>query len=281
MKYFLSLLSIGLILVSCQNSTNKSQEMPVARVNDLYLYASDLEGVVPKDLTEIDSLALVNDYIEKWVRKQIILSKAEENLTDEEKNVEKQIDDYRTSLLIFKYEQNLLQQKLDTVITKEEIEEYYTENSSNFILNNHLVKALFIKVPRSAPTIWKLRRWYKSDDKEDIKELEAYCFNNAEKYDYFNDNWVEFSIIESQLPKLYQSTESILKTKHTLEVGDSEYIYFVRFFEYRLRGTTEPLDYIDHKIKSIILNKRKIQYIKKLENEIYNDAANHGNFNIY
>ncbi len=281
MKYLFLPLLTAIVLVSCQNQASKNQEMPVARVNSLYLYASDLEGVVPRGLTEIDSLALVKDYIEKWVRKQLILSKADENLTDEDKNVEKQIEDYRSSLLIFKYEQNLLQQKLDTVITADEIEEYYNENSSNFILNDHLVKALYIKVPRSAPTIWKLRKWYKSDDKEDIKKLEAYCFNNADKYDYFNDDWIEFNVIEEQLPKLYQSTASILRTRQTLEIGDSNYIYFVRFFDYRLRGTTEPIEYIDYKIKSIILNKRKIQYIKKIENKIYNDAANHGNFNIY
>ncbi|MBN1116662.1 MAG: peptidyl-prolyl cis-trans isomerase [Bacteroidales bacterium] len=277
---FLSLIVV-VVLLSCTTSKVDKEELPVARVYDKYLYANDLKNVVPNNLSQIDSLALIKDYIDKWVRKQLLLYQAELNLTEEEKNVEKQIQDYRTSLLIFIYEQNLIGQKLDTNLSEEEALEYYQENSSNFILNNNLVKALYIKVPKSAPDIWKLRRWYQSDKEEDIKELEAYCFNNAEKYDYFNDDWVEFRVIEEQLPRLYTSAKNILSTRNTIELQDDNYRYFVRIFDYRLEGTVAPLEYVRHNIYSIILNKRKIQYINRLEADIYNDALNHGNFNIY
>lgn len=278
---FLSLLIVIIVISGCTSAIENKEELPVARVYDKYLYSSDLNGVVPMGISEIDSLALINDYVDKWVRKQLLLYKAEIYLSEDDKNVEKQIDDYKTSLLVFKYEQNLIQQKLDTVISIEEVENYFNENSSNFILNNNLVKALFIKVPRTAPQIWKLRRWYRSDEEEHIKELEAYCFNNAEKYDYFNDDWVEFQVIEEQLPRLYTSAEYLLKNRSTLELRDSTYYYFVRFYEYKLEGKVAPLEYVEHNIRSIILNKRKIQYIKKLEAEVYNDALNHGHFNIY
>ncbi len=279
-KFFFPLLFITLIF-ACTSNSEKKGDIPVARVYDKYLYNTDLQGVVPASLSEIDSLALVKDYIDKWVRKQLLLYKAETHLSEEDKNVEKQIDDYRTSLLVFRYEQNLIQQKLDTVTTSEEVEKYFNENSSNFILNEHLVKALYIKVPRTAPDLWKLRRWYKSDEEEHVKELEEYCYNNAEKYDYFNDDWVEFKIIEEQLPRLYTSSANILKSRNTIEIRDDVYYYFVRFYEYKLEGSVAPLEYVEHNIRSIILNKRKIQYIKKLEAEIYNDAMDHGNFNVY
>jgi hypothetical protein len=281
MRYKFLPLFLFALIIGCNSNKVKEEDIPVARVYDKYLYSSDLFNVVPPELSEIDSLALVKDYIDKWVRKQLLLYKAETNLSEEDKNVEKQIDDYRTSLLVFKYEQNLIQQKLDTLIAQEEVENYFNENTSNFILNDNLVKALYIKIPRTAPDLWRLRRWYKSDEEEHIKELEAYCFNNADKYDYFNDDWVEFKVIEEQLPRLYSSITSILKTRNTLEIRDDVFYYFVRFYEYKLEGSVAPIEYVDHNIRSIILNKRKIQYIKKLEAEVYNDAIDHGNFNIY
>ena len=214
--------------------------MPVARVHDQYLYISDLDKIIPRNLTEMDSLALVKDYIEKWIQKQLILTQAEANLTDEEKNVEKQINDYRTSLLIYKYEQNLIQQKLDTVVTKEQIEEYYSKNTSNFILTQNLVKGIYIKIPRSAPTIWKVRKWYKSDEEEDVKELEAYCFQHATQTDYFDNEWISFDEILSKMPNLYNTPENILKTRKNIEIRDDEYYYFLRIISYKPTGETIP-----------------------------------------
>lgn len=274
-------LPLLVLLACCTQGIDNPEDLPIARVHDEYLYVSDLSNIIPKNLTEIDSLALVKDYIEKWVQKQLILTQAEANLTEEEKNVEKQINDYRTSLLIFKYEQNLIQQKLDTVITQEEINEYYTKNSSNFILNENLTKGIYLKIPRSAPDIWKVRRWYKSDNEDHIKELDAYCFQNAEEVDYFDNDWVVFSEIIEKMPNLYNTPSNILKTRPNIEVRNDDYYFFVRITEYKLEGTTAPIEYVSNNIKSILLNKRKINYINKLEADIYNNALNREQFNIY
>lgn len=282
MKLYPFILASGLLLlISCGKSPEEKQDVPVARVFDRYLYTSELEGIVPLGLASSDSIALVKDYIDKWVRKELLLLQAEENLTNNEKNVEKQIDDYRTSLLIFKYEQNLIQQKLDTNILEEEISKYYNENSSNFILNQNLVKATLIKVPKSAPDLWKIRRWYRSDDEKDIKEVEIYCYKYAEKYDYFNEDWVEFKYILEQIPEIGSSPKSVLESRNYIELSDTNSLYLVRIYDYRLEGSVAPVEYVNSNIKSILLNKRKIQQIKQLESDIYDDALNHGNFTIY
>lgn len=281
MRISLVILVSFLVLASCKEGQKKNQDDPVARVFESYLYSSELAGIVPEGLSSEDSATLVKDYIDKWIRKQLLLLKAEENLSTAEKNVEKQIDDYRTSLLIFKYEQNLIQQKLDTNISEEEIVKYYNENTSNFILNQNLVKATYIKVPKTAPDISSIRRWYQSDSERDIKEVEIYCYKYAAKYDYFNEDWVEFRYILNQLPELTTPPQNLLKTQKAVEMSDSAYHYFVRIYDYKLEGTVAPLEVVSSNIKSIVLNKRKIQKINQLEADIYNDALNHGNFTIY
>jgi len=277
----LILFAVILSFVTCSDFKRKSGEKPVARAFDKYLYPNDINDIMPANISASDSVIAARDYIEKWINKQLLLNKAEINLTEEEQNVDKQIENYKTSLLIYKYEQSLIEQKLDTFISFQEIEEYYNENSSNFMLNDNLVKALFLQVPRTSPEIWKIRRWYRSANEEDIKKLENYCYQYATKYDFFDDSWVYFSEIGKSLPIKIDNPEQYLKYRKFIEIKDSTYYYFVNIKDRRLIGTVSPLEIVSKNIRNIILNKRKIRLIKELEANIYNDALNRNNFIIY
>jgi len=277
----LILFAVILSFVTCSDFKRKSGEKPVARAFDKYLYPNDINDIMPANISASDSVLAARDYIEKWIKKQLLLNKAEINLTEEEQNVDKQIENYKTSLLIYKYEQSLIEQKLDTFISFQEIEEYYNENSSNFMLNDNLVKALFLQVPRTSPEIWKIRRWYRSANEEDIKKLENYCYQYATKYDFFDDSWVYFSEIGKSLPIKIDNPEQYLKYRKFIEIKDSTYYYFVNIKDRRLIGTVSPLEIVSKNIRNIILNKRKIRLIKELEANIYNDALNRNNFIIY
>jgi len=256
-------------------------EKPLVRVFDRYLYPSNLKDIIPANISPSDSSILVNDYIDKWIRKQLLLRRAELNLTDDEKNVDKQLENYRSSLLIFKYEQSLIKQKLDTLVSLEEIEKYYSENPANFLLSNNIVKAIFLKVPRNAPDLGNLRRWYRADTDDNLKKLEAYAFQYAEVYDYFNDDWVDFSEIEKNLPYRIDNSQNLLRYRKYYEVKDSTYHYLLNIKDYKLLGSVAPLSYVIGDIRTIIMNKRKIQLVNRLESNIYNDALNRGYFTIY
>ena len=277
----LILFAVILSFVTCSDFKRKSGEKPVARAFDKYLYPNDINDIMPANISASDSVLAARDYIGKWINKQLLLNKAEINLTEEEQNVDKQIENYKTSLLIYKYEQSLIEQKLDTFISFQEIEEYYNENSSNFMLNDNLVKALFLQVPRTSPEIWKIRRWYRSANEEDIKKLENYCYQYATKYDFFDDSWVYFSEIGKSLPIKIDNPEQYLKYRKFIEIKDSTYYYFVSIKDRRLIGTVSPLEIVSKNIRNIILNKRKIRLMKELEANIYNDALNRNNFIIY
>ena len=270
-----------IFLAGCLNSGKKAQEIPVAKVYDRYLYVSQLQDIVPPGLTAEDSVLIVKNYVEKWIRNQLLLFQAEQYLAPEEKDVERQIEDYRNSLLIFKYEQNFINNKLDTIVKEKNIEDYYNSYSSNFILNNNLIKGIFIQVPRSAPEIYKIRSWYRSDNPDNIKQMEQYCYANATKFDYFEDEWKYFPEILKNMPKIYSRPENILQYRKNYEIKDSTYYYFLKISDYRLEGTVSPLELVRNDIRSILLNKRKIQLIQELEANIYNDALNRGNFTVY
>ena len=275
----------GLLLLtgtlSCTKLETRTREKSLARVFEKNLYPSDIMDIFPSNISPEDSILILQNYLDKWVKKQLILQNAELNLTEEQKDVRQQIEEYRSSLLIYKYEQNLILQKLDTLISDTEIEAYYTENPSNFNLDRHIVKALFIKLPRDAPELWRVRQWYRSDREEDFKELESYCYQYGVKYDYFDDQWIPFTTITRALPNEIRNPDSYLRWNRYIEQQDSSFRYMVRLREHSLAGTVAPLPYVEQKIRSIILNKRKVQFIRDLENNIYKDALNKGSFTIY
>ena len=280
-RLILSGLFIFTIALSCTQLETRNREKPLAQVVENNLYPSDIRDIFPSNVSREDSILILQNYVDKWIKKQLILQKAELNLTEEQKNVRQQIEEYRSSLLIYKYEQNLILQKLDTLISDEEIGTYYAENPSNFNLDRHIVKALFIKLPMDAPEIWRVRQMSRSEKEEDFKELESYCYQHGAKYDYFDDNWIPFTTITRALPNEIRNPDSFLRWNRYIEQQDSAFRYMVNLREYNLAGTVAPLPYVEQKIRSIILNKRKVQFIRDLENNIYKDALNKGSFTIY
>ena len=180
-----------LFFFSCKsNSTDNKGVNPIARVGDVYLDGSDITDLVPKGTSAPDSVAIVKKYIDNWVHETLVLQKAEKNLTDDQKNVKKQLDDYRRSLITYAYEQALIAQNLDTNVSEAVVEAYYQEHPSDFELKDNIIEVTYVKVKRNAPKIDKLKQWYRSDNEKDISALRNYCLEFAENYYIDNNNWL-------------------------------------------------------------------------------------------
>jgi len=281
MRYVLIiLLSVFALAPGCQNQ-QETERKPIAKIHDQYLYLSDIRSVIPDNKSKEDSTMIAKNYINDWIKKQLLLKKAEENLDQESKDIRKQIENYRASLLIYRYQQQLIDQKLDTVVREQEIRSYYNQNSSNFILDKHLVRVLYFKLAENSPNMEKVRQWYRSNEEEDQVKLKDYCYQYAEKFDDFDNSWIEFSALMQNIPHKVDNPRNFFKRRKTLEVEENGVHHFIRINDYKLKGSTSPLGYVKDRIKSIIINKRKHQLLEKLENDIYNEALNHNEFVIY
>ncbi|MFA9370618.1 MAG: hypothetical protein ACERIH_02825 [Labilibaculum antarcticum] len=278
-KYSLLLLLV-VFFYSC-NQNKAKDDKPVAKVNDKILYLSTVRDFIQDGTKKEDSLLIAENYTRQWIKKQLIISKAELNLTEEDKDVSRMVEDYRSSLIIHKYQQQLIEQKIDTLISQFEIENYYKDYSANFILNRNIIKALYIKVPIPVPNLKKLQKLYKSEKEDDWDELEDYCFQNATKFDNFSDHWIYAQELLNKLPGNISNEDRFLRhTKH-YETSDSTHHYFIKIDEVELKNNLAPLPFVREDIKKILLNKRKIQFIKNLEENIYRDAESKNKFKIY
>ena len=275
------LIFILIFLASCSYFFDRKNERILARVYDDYLYESDLKEVVPPGTSPEDSANLARNFIDAWVRQKLLIRQAQNNLTEEQMDFTRQLENYRNSLLIFEYEHELVNQKLDTIISEEEIETYYSENQSNFLLKENIVQMQYVKLPLNSSNIRQFKQLIYSDESADKTRLSEL----AEKYaaDYFldNQNWLLFNDVMAQIPIKTYNQEEYLKNHQNLEVRDSMYYYIVRFKDFRIKETISPLSLEKDRIRNIILNKRKMELINKMREDLYNNALKKHDFEIF
>lgn len=275
---YITLIILCIILSAC---TVKNTQAPVARVFDKFLYADDLVSVVQPSSPPKDSTQVVHAFINSWIRKNLIMKKAELNLREEMTGIEKQLEDYKTSLIVYAYEKELVNQKLDTNISDQEIESYYKKNLSEFELKDYIVKVLYIKLEKNSPELNKVKKWYLSGNPEDLKKLEDYCRKFAVNFFVDTEVWLFFDDLLKEIPIDTYNKEEFLKNYKPVEFEDKEYLYLLNILDYRLKDDISPLSLVQENIRNILVNKRKLSLIETMRNDIYQDALERGNFEIY
>lgn len=275
------LLSV-LLLAGCKYNTSEVNRIAVARVGEDILYRDQVPWVMPPIATEADSNALLQNYVNSWARKEFLYLKARENLAPEiNASIEKQLQETRENLVIYHYQRQMMIEKMDTIVTDREMESYYATNEKNFYLSSNIVKALFIKVPLDAPNVYRVRMWYRSADQNDLQELESYCYQFAEKFDDFKEDWVTMDKVSVELPSPIPNEDTFLRYNTWYETSDSLSLYFVTFRDYRLRYSLAPYEYVRNDIKGIILNNRRFEFLQTLENGIYSEGIKANLLKVY
>lgn len=253
----------------------------MARVYDDYLYESDLEGVVASGTLPKDSLLITKSFIDNWIRQRLIFEQAEKNLTGSQMDFSKQLDDYKNSLIIYAYENELVRQKLDTVVTDDETQTYYDANLQNFLLKDNIVQLQYVKMPLKSTFSKQVKKLLNSDDPDDKNKLADLCEKIAADYFLDSENWLFFNDVLKQIPVKTYNQEEFLKNRRDLEYQDSSFIYLVRFKDFKIKESVSPLSFEKQRIRDIILNKRKIELIARMQDDIFAAAQKKNVFEIY
>ncbi|MDL5045563.1 hypothetical protein QQ054_05855 [Oscillatoria amoena NRMC-F 0135] len=263
--------------VANENATR----IPVARVNNTYLYKDELAGIVQPGTTADDSTTRVEAYINSWIRKQLLIQEASRKIDINEAEVERKILDYRYSLIAYEYQAYYIRQRLDTAIQASAIEQYYKENIDNFILKQNIVRATFIKVPKTAPRTNKIKDMIFSKKENEKSELKSYCLSFSAAYHLADSSWMVFDELVKNSPLIeFPNKVQFLKTSPYYETTDENYLYFLKVDEYRISDNISPLEFVKDEIKNILLNKRKVELAKQLEDEVYSAGIRNQEFEI-
>jgi hypothetical protein len=257
-----------------------SDQKIVAKVFDKTLDYDDLKLALPKDITGKDSVDFVKNYINQWIRQEILINKAEQNLSDDNKSFDKEIEDYKNSLVIYAFEKALVEQKLDTTVSVQEIEKYYKENPSNFELKDNIIKVNYIKIQKKAPKVDKAKTLFKSSNEKDQQQLKDYCIQYADNFYFDDDSWLLFDDLLKEIPIKTYNQEQFLENNRFVELQDAEFLYLVNIKGFKIKDGVSPLSFETENIKNIIINKRKIKLIEQMKQNLYNEALKNKDFEI-
>ena len=281
--YILAIISVVLPAISSCRAISSflANDEVVAQVGQEKLYRSDIDKVIPKGIVPEDSVRLSRQYINSWASDRVYLKIAEEQLSKAERDVTVELEDYRKSLLKYRYEQLYVNERLDTSVSHEHIEEYYLSHSDKFILERPIVKARFLNISADSPSLKPIRKKMSSMEANDLVEADSLAFSSAIKFTTWSDSWIDAAVLAREYMMDYSDVLSGMN-KGWIEVVDTTGQMKLTFVtEMMPKGKVAPLEFCEEKIKDIIISARKQSLIMNLEQDLLNDARENGQYIIY
>lgn len=276
MKQFVTYSLISALVAmaaACTQSVDHQGREPLVQVGKNFLYKEDLQMVMPVDFSGQDSVNFAQEYIRNWVEDILLYQKAEGNIPDNEK-INELVASYRRALVMHTFQEELVNQEVGSVITDDEIEKYYEAHAIAFKAEQPYVKGLYLKIPLKAKKLASVRSLYKKNTQEAIDKLEKFGISNAVDYDYFYDRWLPVHEIAAKLPlKELISDADYLSRKKDIEVQDTAFCYFLHVEDFIPKDNALPLEYARNEIKEILINMKRVDFINKMRNDLYEQAS--------
>lgn len=271
---------LAMLVISCEYFSKETPQHAIARVGDKYLYREDIAAIMPQEYTQEDSINIAQKFINNWAIKALLLAKAEQNVSDQEKeDFERLVSDYRADLYINSYKESLISSSIDTVVKKNEMEFFYEKNKEIFKLNESLIKLRYVQLSpnEKQKKINALEEQIKRFDVSDRRELDSISLQFVSVY--LNDSvWVKAESVLKKLPFL----ENNVNENRQIFVNhkDTDGIYLVQICDVLRKNEQAPIEYALPTLRQIILNQRKLEFIKKLETDIINTGIKKKQFEI-
>lgn len=278
----LAIILLYFVFASCSYFKPEEKPQAVARVGESYLFKSDLADLVSEGTSKEDSITIVRSFIDRWATQKLLIKAAEINI-DKEKQEEfdKLIQQYKIDLYTKAYLEKIVKREVDTTVSNEEIKAYYEENKDNFRTNGSLVQLRYINLPKDHPKFDLIKNKFFDTKKGDKKFWDTYQLQFISSA--LNDSvWVEMNQIYRKLPFITPEnrTEFIVQGK-AIQYPDSLNVYLVKVRNVLDKNEVSPFEYVKSTIKELVINKRKLDLIKKFEKEITDDAIKNNKYEIY
>ncbi len=271
-----------LAVFACKNGQQeRKEEGALAEYKGHFLYKTDIPEDIWKKFSQGDSTGLLKSFIDKWLENQVLVQAAQEKLTDEEKNKDKLIEDYRNSLLIYEYHQKLVKEKMDTGVTEEEINTFYQNNISTFQLRKNIVKIRYVKINKGKADINKLRKLMQAPSPVNDSLLKVYAEKEADNF-YVDSNWLYLDDITKEIPlDENYNQQRFLSNNKFISIEENGMLYLLYIIDFRIRNAASPIEFEKDKIKDIIKYRRKLDFLKSNQKTLVEKAIDKGEIKYY
>lgn len=271
-----------LLFVSCNYFKPEAKPQAIARVNDSYLFKDEIKDLVPPGTSKEDSIVIVRSFIDRWASQKLMMNAAEINLSSEKQaEYNELIRQYKIDLYTKGYLEEIVKTTVDTIISETELKQYYKENKENFKTDGTLVKLRYIHLPKDHPKFQTIKSKFFDYRKSDKKFWDTYGMQF--KSFVLNDSvWVAMNQVYKKLPFITPDNRGqYISSGKSIEKLDSLDVYLVKVTNVLDKNQISPYEYIKPTLEQVILNKRKLELIKKFEKDITDDAIKNEKYEIY
>ncbi len=280
MKHALIIVTALLCLYACtQPEATSNGEQPLARAYGESLYLSDMKGLINENTTPADSALIVNDHVQTWVRNRVLAHTASGNTATNER-IERLVNDYRSSLLLTEYKQQLLESELDTTVTMEELKAHYDENKKKYELQDNIAQGMYIKIDRTKP-YGSLKRYWDLDKTTDFDKLVNLAQKEADDFMLDTLKWISFDDWEAKLPEGAFKEKYYDNGDRDIYVKNRTHRYFLKINDIIRKGKTAPMEYVQDDISKVILKNKKTDLISRKQEELYQQELENKNIEVY
>ncbi|MBL6655339.1 MAG: hypothetical protein ISP61_04770 [Flavobacteriaceae bacterium] len=277
MKRYLFIFT-ALLLTTCSTISDNNSNDLIARAGENFLY----ENQLPSFSSEEDSILRYLNYIETWAKEKILYDLSLSNLSQSKKNdLDLLVEKYKVDLYINSYKDLIVNSRIDSIVTDEEIELFYNRNIDNFKLNENLLKYRYLKVPSDNINIGRIRRYIQRLNESDREFLDSLNFQFADLK--INDTmWFTEREVISSIEFINQKNKSnYMRINRLYEFEDDQYTNYFIVKDLLKSGNIPPLSYLYDRIKSNVINQRKLNLIQNINKEILNDALKSSKYEVF
>jgi len=270
-----------LLFSSCKESdADLKKKSALVIAGDESLSPDELNDLIIDTGDPKDSIGMRKKAIDEWAIESFFYQEALTKFKEEEIDIEKQVNDYRKSLINHLYSTKIIEANLDTNVSLAEIQAYYNENKDNFILKDNIVKVNYFKIPLKAQPLDKMKRLLYSTTQKDKDQLISLAAQYAENYFVNDSTWLYLDEVKKEVPKLREQDDIYIYAGRVIEISDDAFYYFLRIREVKNRNSVSPINFEKQNIKKVIINRRKTQLINQYKKQLLEKAVEEKRFRI-
>lgn len=252
------MLQAGLVVsLFCFLYACSGNDKVIATVGDAKLTENDAYVLMKHMGMNYDNKKEVREFVEKWCEHEVYKQELKINHPDEWRLVQLRASEYQGDLSKFYIEENYTRKKLDTIVSDQELQEYYDAHQDEFLLNDYIVKALYLKIPKELDfKEEEVHINYLLKNDKDLAEINSYAKLYAQNYYFDDSSWIYFDELAKDIPLAKYNVDNIVLNRTKTYFSDDEHWYFLNIIDYKLKDEAPPLEFLKSQIRSIIVSQR-------------------------
>ncbi len=268
-------------LISCSEKPQSAEEDLLASAYGESIDMSDIAPLLGANMTKQDSFFFIKEYVDNWLQNQVILHYARKDNAIDEASINKKAEDFKHDLIRFEYRNKLLSEQLDTLVEANEVLKYYKENPENFELKQNIIRFVFIKMPKALEDKYNYWNTFSKGDAEDRTKLAIIALKNGGNAYLDNEKWLAFDDILKVVPITTYNQEDFINNNRLFKIENSSFTWYIHISDFRIKDHVSPYEFVEDKIKQILINRRKVLLMQKIENRLVKKALKDDQIKIY